>query len=207
MTARGRPRHPDILTPAEWQVLHAVRHGMSNRVIARWRGTSVDAVRFHLGNIAAKLELPGKAALRRWEGYPAESRTREETMDEPLQLGPLGQVSMNVSDIERSVTFYRDVLGLPHLFTSGQLAFFDCGGVRLFLDALPEVQGRASSVLYFSVPAIGAAYRELTTRGVKFSGAPHLIHKDERGAELWMAFFEDPDANVLAVMSEVAAEA
>lgn len=128
-------------------------------------------------------------------------------MDEPLRLGPLGQVSMNVSDIERSVAFYRDVLGLPYLFTAGQLAFFDCDGVRLFLDALPEVQGRASSVLYFSVPAIDAAYRDLAARGVKFTGAPHLIHKDARGVELWMAFFEDPDANVLAVMSEVTPKA
>ncbi|MGE3697155.1 MAG: LuxR C-terminal-related transcriptional regulator, partial [Dehalococcoidia bacterium] len=50
MPGRGRPRHPDVLTPAEWRVVNAVRHGMSNRVIAERRGISLDAVKFHVAN-------------------------------------------------------------------------------------------------------------------------------------------------------------
>ena len=125
-------------------------------------------------------------------------------MPEPLVLGHLGQISMTVSDIERSVAFYRDVVQLPHLFTAGELAFFDCAGTRLMLDAMPEAQGHAASVLYFDVPDIDTAHTELTARGAALSGAPHMIHRGEDGTELWMAFFNDPDDNVLAVMSEVA---
>jgi len=206
-TRRGRPPHPDRLTPAEWEVLNGVRHGMSNRIIARQRGTSLDAVKFHLENICAKLELKSRQALRQWSGSPcdsAKSRRSNPAMPEPLVLGHLGQISMTVSDIERSVAFYRDILQLPHLFTAGELAFFDCAGTRLMLDAMPEAQGHGASVLYFDVPDIDAAHVELTARGAVFSGAPHMIHRAEDGTELWMAFFNDPDDNVLAVMSEVA---
>ncbi|HXU22535.1 MAG TPA: VOC family protein [Tepidiformaceae bacterium] len=204
---RGRPPHPDRLTPAEWDVLNDVRHGMSNRIIARQRQTSLDAVKFHLENIRAKLGVEGRQALRHWPGAPcdsAKSRRSQPAMPEPLALGHLGQVSRTVSDIERSVAFYRDIVRLPHLFTAGQLAFFDCAGTRLMLDALPEAQGHGSSALYFDVPDIDAAHAELTARGAEFAGAPHMINRAEDGTELWMAFFNDPDDNVVAIMSEVA---
>ncbi|RLT36182.1 MAG: hypothetical protein DWI59_01170 [Chloroflexi bacterium] len=43
-------------------------------------------------------------------------------------------MSLLVRDVARAEAFYRDTLELPHLFTFGTLAFFDCGGVRLFLS-------------------------------------------------------------------------
>ena len=70
---RGRPPHNDVLTPAEWRIVHAVRHGMSNRMIARLRGISLDAVKFHVENAVAKLGLEGRTALRMWQGAPADS--------------------------------------------------------------------------------------------------------------------------------------
>ena len=96
------------------------------------------------------------------------------------------------------------MLGLPHLFTFGTLAFFDLDGVRLFL-AQPEHGGewRPSSVLYFRVPDIQAARRVLAERGVAFEAEPHLIHHHESGTEEWMAFFTDPDGNTLALISQV----
>ncbi len=124
-----------------------------------------------------------------------------------VQLGHIGQVSVTVSDIERAVAFYRDVLGLPHLYTFGQLAFFDCDGTRLFLDALPEAREQGTSVLYFSVPNIHAATADLRANGVQFEGEPHMIFRHEDGMEEWMAFFRDPDGHTLALMSQVAATA
>ena len=56
-------------------------------------------------------------------------------MADQVRLGRIGQISRHVSDIATSEAWYRDVLGLPHLFTFGNLAFFDCGGTRLFLEA------------------------------------------------------------------------
>jgi catechol 2,3-dioxygenase-like lactoylglutathione lyase family enzyme len=97
------------------------------------------------------------------------------------------------------------VLGLPHLFTYGDLAFFDCGGVRLFLSQ-GEGRGAAAvepSVLYFRVADIHAAADELAARGVTFEGAPHRIFTHPDGTEEWMAFFADPDGHLLALMSQV----
>jgi DNA-binding CsgD family transcriptional regulator/catechol 2,3-dioxygenase-like lactoylglutathione lyase family enzyme len=205
---RGRPRHPDVLTPAEWRVVDAVRHGMSNRQIAERRGISRDAVKFHVANALAKLGLPGRAALRTWDGVPAGSPTRGTAMTgdvrTDLRLGEIGQISRVVSDIGRAVDWYGGVLGLPHLYTFGDLAFFDCGGIRLFLS-LPEngAAGGEESVLYFRVADIRAAHETLTARGVTFTSAPHLIHRHESGLEEWMAFFEDPDGHTLAIMAQV----
>jgi catechol 2,3-dioxygenase-like lactoylglutathione lyase family enzyme len=124
-------------------------------------------------------------------------------MDE-LQLGPLGQVSMLARDAARTEAWYREVLGLPHVFTFGDLVFFDCGGTRLYLRAVSDGEWRPSSILYFLVPDITAAHRQLSERGVRFKGAPHMIYSDNAtGVEDWMAFFDDPDGNTLAIMSRV----
>ncbi|HEX2222034.1 MAG TPA: VOC family protein, partial [Candidatus Limnocylindria bacterium] len=93
--------------------------------------------------------------------------------------------------------------GLPHLFTFGDLAFFDCGGTRLYLHRKGEDDWRPGSLLYFTVDDIAAAYDDLARRGVRLGGAPHLIHRHDDGTEEWMAFFEDTEANALALMSRV----
>src|SRR5580658_4625932 len=108
-------------------------------------------------------------------------------------LSQLGQIALNVEDLERAVTFYRDTLQVPFLFQFPGLAFFDCGGVRLMLS-LPEggdgkLYGR-SSVLYFKVADIGAAAHELISRKVMFEQPPHLVAKLP-DHDLWMAFFRD----------------
>jgi DNA-binding CsgD family transcriptional regulator/predicted enzyme related to lactoylglutathione lyase len=205
---RGRPRHPDVLTPAEWRVVNAIRHGMSGPQIARRQGVSADAVKFHAASVLAKLGLASRAEVRHWRGVPADSAlTRQATCtgadmsDDALRLGPIGQISRHVGDVGRAVQWYGTVLGLPHLYTFGDLAFFDCGGVRLFLS---RADGAAAepSVLYFRVPDIQSAYDTLTARGIQFSGAPHMIFRHESGLEEWMAFFADPDGNPLAIMAQ-----
>ena len=123
-----------------------------------------------------------------------------------LQLGPLGQVSMYARDAAVTEAWYRDVLQLLEVFRFGDLVFFWCGDVRLYIHAVGDEKWRASSVLYFLVPDIKAAHDELVRRGVKITGAPHMIYKDDQTAdEEWMAFFDDPDGNTLAIMSRVLA--
>jgi DNA-binding CsgD family transcriptional regulator/catechol 2,3-dioxygenase-like lactoylglutathione lyase family enzyme len=207
---RGRPPHPDVLTPAEWRIVDAVRHGLSNRRIAELRGVSLDAVKFHVENAVVKLGLHSRAELRSWRGAPFDSamQGRDESMSGDLKLGPLGQVARAVGDIAVAEAWYRDVLGLTHLYTFGKLAFFDCGGTRLFLEEGENVEVAGlhnDSVLYFRVDDIDAAHAELTTRGVELVGAPHMIFKHEDGTEEWMAFFNDPDGKPLAIMSQVKA--
>jgi catechol 2,3-dioxygenase-like lactoylglutathione lyase family enzyme len=125
-----------------------------------------------------------------------------------LGVSRIGQIAFTVSDLPRAVAFYRDVLGLRFLFEAPpSMAFFDCGGTRLML-APPEREGAAAgqqfnSVLYFTVADIAAAARALGERGVAFEQPPHVVARLP-AADLWMAFFRDPDGHLLALMSEVA---
>jgi methylmalonyl-CoA/ethylmalonyl-CoA epimerase len=118
-------------------------------------------------------------------------------------LDRIGQIAVPVTDIDRAVVFYRDVLGMRFLFQAPPgLGFFDCGGVRLMLDSPAKAQAGNASILYYRVPDLAAAHAALVARGVNFEAAPHRIAKLP-DHELWMAFFRDPDRNLLALMSEV----
>ena len=124
-------------------------------------------------------------------------------MAEKLQLGPVGQVSRMVKDLPAAVAWYRDVLGLPLIGDFGNVALFDMGGVRLFLS-LPEGDAPSgNSVLYFRVDDIQAAYESLRGREISFRGEPHLIARMPDGTEEWMAFFDDMDGELLAIMAQV----
>ena len=139
-------------------------------------------------------------------------------MTEPsgLRLDTFHQVAIPTEDLERAIEFYRDVLGAPFIakYAPPGLAFFDIGGVRLMVTAAEEEgEDEGSSPLYFRVDDIDAAFAELRSRGVSVEHEPHLIFRDddgtfgEAGAELWMAFFRDPDGNLLAIASEAVKQA
>lgn len=118
-------------------------------------------------------------------------------------LDQIGQIAIPVTDVERSIAFYRDVLGMRFLFQAPPgLGFFDCGGVRLMLDGPAAEQAGNSSVLYYRVPDIQDAHTTLVDRGVEFEREPHLVAKLP-DHDLWMAFFRDPDRNLVALMAEV----
>jgi catechol 2,3-dioxygenase-like lactoylglutathione lyase family enzyme len=119
-------------------------------------------------------------------------------------LSQIGQIAVAVKDLPGSVTFYRDVLGLPFLFEAPpNLAFFDCGGVRLMLTVpeKPEFDHPAS-IIYFRVANIQETFAVLRSRGVTFESEPHVI-ATMPNYDLWMGFLRDPESNVLGVMSEV----
>lgn len=124
-----------------------------------------------------------------------------------LSQSQVGQISVTVHDLERAVTFYKEKLGLTHLFTVPKMGFFNCGGIRLML-AIPESPefDHPSSVLYFNVEDIQTVFANLSERGVRFEGPPHLIAKMDR-YDLWMAFFRDSENNLLSLMSNVARSA
>lgn len=117
-------------------------------------------------------------------------------------LGPIRQIALTVTDLPRAVAFYRDLLELPLLFEVPNLAFFDCHGVRLMLGPAEGPEGGThSSVLYFTADDITTTHRTLAGRGVPFDREPHLIARMP-DHELWMAFFRDPDRNLLAILEE-----
>lgn len=210
---RGRPPHPDLLTPAEWEVLDWLRHGLPRAAIARRRGTSLDAVKYHLANISGKLGVSGRD-LRLWPGMPASGgaprRRAHLTMTnspaartDRVGLARIGQVSLHIRDVERAERFYGTTLGLGHLFTFGDLVFFDADGTRVYLHRKDADEWRPGSTLYFVVDDIHASQEALAGAGVHFTGAPHRIHTHDDGTEEWMTFFEDGEGNTLALMASV----
>ncbi len=119
-----------------------------------------------------------------------------------MKLGRIGQVGMAVGDLDACVGFYRDRLGLKLIAMAAPgLAFFDCGGVRLMLSTAPGESSTANSILYFTVADIQACCAELAEGGVEIGRGPMLVHS-AADYELWMAFFEDPSGNTIAVMEE-----
>jgi predicted enzyme related to lactoylglutathione lyase len=115
----------------------------------------------------------------------------------------VGQIHITVTDLDRSVAFYRDVLGLEHLFTvHGQpMAFFAAGGVRLYLGVTEDERFVSRPTIYYRVEDLDASWKEITGRGAKEISGPQLVHRDG-GTELWMAFVADPDEIPVGLMEE-----
>lgn len=196
---RGRPAHPDILTPAEWRVADGVRHGLTNPQIAQWQSITVDAVKYHVSNILLKLGLSSRQQLRLWDGVAHDSALKRNPDKEDHQMtSHIGQIARTVSNISAASIWYREVLGLQHLFDAGKMAFFSCGQTRLMLT---EGEAGAESVLYFAVEDIQSAWTKLESDGAKLLSAPHRIHTHDDGAEEWMGFIEDPDGRPIGIMS------
>jgi methylmalonyl-CoA/ethylmalonyl-CoA epimerase len=117
----------------------------------------------------------------------------------------IGQVALTVQDLERAKRFYRDVLGLRHLFDAAPgMAFFECGGVRLLLGLSESgaASPSTSTILYLDVADIAAAHAAISAGGAHFEQAPHHV-ADLGDRDLWLAFFGDSEGNMLALMSEV----
>jgi catechol 2,3-dioxygenase-like lactoylglutathione lyase family enzyme len=120
-----------------------------------------------------------------------------------LGIKNIAQISIIVHDLARATAFYRDTLGLPLLFTAPNLAFLDCGGVRVMLGhaETPELD-HPSSILYFRVPDLHAAHLRLVDAGVQIVAPPRLIAPMPT-YDLWMNAFRDSEGNIMELMSEV----
>ena len=196
----GRPPHDDVLTPAEWRTVHAVKHGLTSRQIAERRGISIDAVKYHVANALAKLGLANRQELRHWHRAPKHSAVEEKHVNAPLKFGPIAQIARSVRDIAQAEDWYKNTLGLPHLYTFGKLAFFDCNGTRLMLSQ--ESAFAPESILYLRVADIASAHELLKARGVEFINAPHMVHRHADGTEEWLSMFKDPEGRPLGLMAQ-----
>lgn len=132
-------------------------------------------------------------------------------MTNPIPIGPtlkqIGQIFVNVKDLDRAIAFYRDMLGMTFLFQAPpNMAFFDCGGIRIMLGVpdRPDLQHPAS-VIYYKVDDIERVHEVFNSRGVEFIVKPHLVAPMPT-YDLWLADFRDSEGNILALMSEVPRE-
>ena len=158
---RGRPPHADLLTPSEWRTVHAVQHGMTNAEIARRRGVSVERGEISHRQCAGEAESAQSAGaaglVSRAEGQRPGDQG-EPPWNKSRNSGRSGRSRGRSATSQVSETWYREVLGLPHLYTFGTLAFFDCGGTRLMLSQ--EGGAAKESILYLRVPDIAAAHEQ-----------------------------------------------
>lgn len=204
MTKRGRPPHPDTLTPAEWRVVEGVRHGLTNPAIAARCNLTPDAVKFHVSSALGKLGMTSRKQLQQWSGIRNDSALARAGQGEPPGDWQLGQVSRTTRDLPAMADWLRDVVGLKEIMRFETAAFFDCGGVRLYICAGDPAN---NSLLYFRVGDIEAVVEGLRAKGVAIRSAPHRIHVHDDGTEEWMAFFTDPEGGPLGLMSAIPAAA
>jgi methylmalonyl-CoA/ethylmalonyl-CoA epimerase len=115
-------------------------------------------------------------------------------------LSSIGQVAITVKQLPRAIRFYRDALGLQLLFERPDMAFFDCGGMRLMLG-LAHGDAAYSSIVYYNTENIRRTVDLLKSRGVQFEAPPRKVVKTSEH-DLWMAFFHDSEGNLGALMSE-----
>lgn len=120
-----------------------------------------------------------------------------------LELNAIGQIHITVEDIETSVAFYRDILGMTFLFQVPEqsMAFFDCGGIRLYLGRAEGLDRPSHPVIYYRVDDIESACESLHDRGVQLKEPAHVVHRTDE-MELWMASVEDPEQNLVCLMEE-----
>ncbi len=121
-------------------------------------------------------------------------------------LSTIGQIAVTVTDVDRTIKFYRDVLGMKFLFQFPGLGFFDCAGVRLMLSGAEKFTASDNCALYFRVEEIEQAHATLAGRGVVFESEPRVVARMP-DHDLWIAVFRDPDRNLLALMCEKSRQA
>ena len=111
----------------------------------------------------------------------------------------LARIILRISDIERSVEFWSQTVGLQVVGGGGPFQFLDGGGVQLALNEVNGLAGDDSlTEIVFEVDDVEAAHGELSERGVPFEVQPRAVMSDG-DRELWAAHFRDPDGHLASL--------
>ena len=126
----------------------------------------------------------------------------------PVAPSRIKQIAVPVQSIDEARAFYRDTLGLRHLFDAPpELAFFECGGIQLMLAGPPAHGEHGDSqhpVIYYDVSDIESAHTKLKSSGARVIEDPHIIAR-MNGREIWLSAVSDGQGNVVQLMSDVVA--
>jgi methylmalonyl-CoA/ethylmalonyl-CoA epimerase len=123
-----------------------------------------------------------------------------------VTLSRIKQIAIPVDSVDEAKNFYRDTLGLRHLFDAPPaLSFFDCGGVQLML-AGPGAQGKDGNqqhaVLFYDVSDIKKTHARIKASGAKSLAEPRVIAR-MNGREIWVCELSDGQGNVVGLMSDL----
>lgn len=118
------------------------------------------------------------------------------------KINRIEQIHLPVKSLASAVPYYRDTLGLPLMFETNGMAFFNVGGIRLMIGEIraPD-QKPGSSVVYLNVADVRKASAELERKGVGFVGPVETVNRTPTH-DLLLRIFKDPDGNLLALMGE-----
>ncbi|HXR98573.1 MAG TPA: VOC family protein [Terriglobales bacterium] len=118
------------------------------------------------------------------------------------ELTGIQQIAIPAKDIVRATAFYRDELGFQFLMNGPNMAFFDCGGIRLYLDANPgNAETGKNSMIYFRAENIERAHASFRAMGVGIHQAPGII-ASLPDRDVWLMWIRDSEENLLGVMEE-----
>ena len=119
-----------------------------------------------------------------------------------VHLDEIGQIALTVNDLAQAKNFYQNTLGMRFLFDAGNMAFFQCGPIRLTIGTSDKPAIPEGTILYFRVPDIHQVHAALREQGVTILQEPHLVAR-MKSYDLWLSFLKDPSNNTLALMSEI----
>ncbi|MGE0742540.1 MAG: VOC family protein [Hyphomonadaceae bacterium] len=118
----------------------------------------------------------------------------------PPLLSGIAQIALASADPIALVSFYRDTLGLPMLFETNGMTFFQSGATRLMIGhAQPGQQVGGDAVIYFEPRDWSAAVAALEEKGVAFTH-PAQVLQQAPGRELALRAFKDPEGHTLALL-------
>ncbi len=116
-------------------------------------------------------------------------------------LKSIGQILVPVSDVDRSVAFYEEVLGLPVLMRFPGIAFMDAAGIRVYLATVPQADYQGRATIYFWVDDVTATQARLVKRGASSREGPSIAFAGP-DHDFWLAFVSDPDGNNIGLIRE-----
>ncbi|GLZ00858.1 VOC family protein [Actinoplanes sp. NBRC 103695] len=139
-------------------------------------------------------------------GYEPDERTDEIITAYPsARPGPAGAIhgvgiTVLVTNMNRSIDFYRDTLGFFQIDTGTGSAVLASGDTRLVLRAVHSLSPDIGRLIYLNLEVgdVDAVYEELKTKGVKFLHGPRPVNRGDK-LELWAATFYDPDGHNIAI--------
>jgi catechol 2,3-dioxygenase-like lactoylglutathione lyase family enzyme len=114
-----------------------------------------------------------------------------------FNLPPVSMIMLGVRDLEKSVSFYRDRLGIDVRQRIPGFAFLDSGALTIVLSEplAKNVSPLAGATeVIFSVNDVRASYEALKNQGVEFSQEPRNV-----SGPMWAANFRDPDGHLLTL--------
>ena len=111
-------------------------------------------------------------------------------------INKIGFTAYTVSNLQQSINFYQNLLGLELLLKDARWAEFNISGQRFAINEKNNKTiktNEAGAIVYFEANPIEAIVKTLKNMGVKFNGEIEIYSYGK------MILFSDPDDNSLGL--------